>query len=669
VAWNGYAWVVAGNPGNNSLAYSSDGIIWTGEGTSVFSTTGYGIASVPAPYLYPAISSPLPSTFANLQQWKDTNGSTLGVLQDLTGNLGVGTSNPLYKLQVTDTQAGTASAMIENLASNTASATGGCTPGTACHSGLNIRLGISGDSTNPGVNDRYINFMQGNSQILGKIKGNGSGAIAYDTAGGDYAEWFRKADASEEMPVGTLVCMSGTSNGGITKCDDSSTSLVGVISATYGFVGNSQFENDPNYAIVGIVGQLPVLVSTINGEIKAGDALTASGVLGVAMKATGAGQIIGHALEDYTSEEPGKINVYASIGWYDPMAHLTASGNYSITPNSLAMEDGTDSKLPSFVLTSPAGDVITNVGVFSQATVANLKAGQVDAKQTNTESLTINQDAVTIAGQSLRDYIASVSAGLIATSQTTASNSANTNTNTTSNSYILANDPLFNQVKTETQTKIDSLQSQVNDLTLKVEQQASNSAFLTEILNSQVLGASTSATLNATLGDVDLNNATISDNLMVLGRTTVTDLGVTGNINAGVLSIHGDNGEINVLSGDLYLQRNSLGGINMLDGKIVIDTVGNMTVVGTVTADTVEAKNYTVLGDQSLGNGTIPAGLTSVEIYTPVASSSSKIFLTPTTLTDKQLTITNKSDGKFKVGISLSSTKPITFDWWIVGNK
>jgi len=69
---------------------------------------------------------------------------------------------------------------------------------------------------------------------------------------------------------------------------------------------------------------------------------------------------------------------------------------------------------------------------------------------------------------------------------------------------------------------------------------------------------------------------------MVLGRTTVTDLGVTGNINAGVLSIHGDNGEINVLSGDLYLQRNSLGGINMLDGKIVIDTVGNMTVVGTV---------------------------------------------------------------------------------------
>jgi hypothetical protein len=43
VAWNGTRWVAAGS-GGNSLAYSSDGITWTGLGTSIFSTGGNGIA-------------------------------------------------------------------------------------------------------------------------------------------------------------------------------------------------------------------------------------------------------------------------------------------------------------------------------------------------------------------------------------------------------------------------------------------------------------------------------------------------------------------------------------------------------------------------------------------------------------------------------------------------
>ena len=124
------------------------------------------------------------------------------------------------------------------------------------------------------------------------------------------------------------------------------------------------------------------------------------------------------------------------------------------------------------------------------------------------------------------------------------------------------------------------------------------------------------------------------------------------------------------MGGDLYLQKNSLSGVNILDGKVVIDTQGNMKIAGTVTADVVEANNYNVLGDQSIGSATISAGLTFVDISTPIASDSSKIFLTPTSLTDKQLTIVKKSIGKFRVAIPAPAiTLPITFDWWIVGNK
>ena len=229
--------------------------------------------------------------------------------------------------------------------------------------------------------------------------------------------------------------------------------------------------------------------------------------------------------------------------------------------------------------------------------------------------------------------------------------------------YILENDPLFSSLN----NKVADLQSKLDLLSLQAEQQASVSAFLIEIQNSQVLGASTSAELD--LGDVELNSATISDDLIVLGRATVTDLGVTGNINAGMLAIHGLEAEINTLGGDLYLQKTGLGGIDILNGKIVIDTSGNLTAAGIITADAVEASNYTVLGDQSIGNASISAGLTFVEIVTPIASDNSKIFLTATSLTDRQLTVVKKSNGRFKVAIPSPTTTPITFDWWIVGNK
>ena len=45
VAYNGTnRWVAVGN-GTNSIAYSSDGISWTGIGTSIFLNTGYGVVS------------------------------------------------------------------------------------------------------------------------------------------------------------------------------------------------------------------------------------------------------------------------------------------------------------------------------------------------------------------------------------------------------------------------------------------------------------------------------------------------------------------------------------------------------------------------------------------------------------------------------------------------
>lgn len=230
-----------------------------------------------------------------------------------------------------------------------------------------------------------------------------------------------------------------------------------------------------------------------------------------------------------------------------------------------------------------------------------------------------------------------------------------------------------NQLFKDLKDRVGSLEAQVEDLRNTIVKSSTQSAFLATIQNElAVLGASDSAEFIE-----ELENAIISGDLNVLGRTIVTDIGVTGNISTGLLSIHGldlsvnnGNGGATINSvGDLNLQNNGLGGINILAGKVTIDTKGNIKTEGEITAKKVEANNYTVLGQDSIGSGTIPAGATSVEISTSVASESSKIFLTATSLTDKQITVVRKSDGKFKVGIPAPTTSPISFDWWIVGNK
>ncbi|MDZ4227751.1 MAG: hypothetical protein U1E54_00735, partial [Candidatus Levybacteria bacterium] len=365
-------------------------------------------------------------------------------------------------------------------------------------------------------------------------------------------------------------------------------------------------ENLGNKSIsVGLVGQVKTRVSTANGAIKIGDPLTTSSTPGVVVKATQMGQIVGKAIEAYSGEGEGQILASVNISWYNPSIQISYDGTLEGITNSV---------------------------------------------------MTL-EEQLALQGLALQAQIDSNAAAVASSSASAA--------------FIIENDPLFKELK----NNVDNFQSKIDLLTAQVQQQASASAFLTDIINSQVLGiasvidASGSASLIESFGDVEIDSATVAQDLMVLGRTIVSDLGVTGNINAGVLAIHGLDGEINTLSGDLFLQKDGLGGVDILNGKIVIDTKGNMTVAGTITADAIEANNYTVLGEQSIGSATIPAGLTSIEISTSVASTSSKIFLTTTSLTDKQITVVQKTDGKFKVAIPAPTTKPISFDWWIVGNK
>lgn len=124
---------------------------------------------------------------------------------------------------------------------------------------------------------------------------------------------------------------------------------------------------------------------------------------------------------------------------------------------------------------------------------------------------------------------------------------------------------------------------------------------------------------------------------------------------------------IDTLSGDLHLQSLGLGGINILNGKVTIDTSGNLKLeTGSLTA-----KKYNVgtsdSASASLGKATLPLGQTSVVINTTLVATDSAVFVTPETVIDVPLAVSQKLSGQsFRVEISKPLDREVRFSWWVV---
>jgi len=325
----------------------------------------------------------------------------LGASASTSGNI---------KFQVIGSSSSTASAQIWNAFPNTGNAA--CTNST-CHTALSLRLGTNNGAL-PGSADRYINFATGNGTIIGKILGTGS-SVTLSSTGGDYAEWFKKANANDVLNPGDLVCID--TNGGVIKCDNNNTQILGVISNSYIVLGNDSHEDDPDYVTVGLLGQLRTEINSQNGAINPGDYLTYSSTSGVAVKATKAGPVIGMAVDAGTS---GEIEVYVNPTWYDPQVYLTSSGNLNLVDQTAS---NTNYTIPHyFTLNDALGNPIARVGEFSDAAIANLRVGFVNAGQITTNALSVASENITINGQNVRDYITGIVTSAISNSQFALSN-------------------------------------------------------------------------------------------------------------------------------------------------------------------------------------------------------------------------------------------------------
>jgi hypothetical protein len=144
--------------------------------------------------------------------------------------------------------------------------------------------------------DKDLLNLQADGLSMFRVSSSGdifaSTGATINTSGADLAERYT---SQETLDFGDVVTIDPMNNHAVKKSKyQYQTDMVGVVSTDPGFVSGAYTEN--SYPI-GLIGRVPVKVSTENGIIHVGDYLTTSSVPGHAMKATLSGRVLGKALE------------------------------------------------------------------------------------------------------------------------------------------------------------------------------------------------------------------------------------------------------------------------------------------------------------------------------------------------------------------------------------
>jgi len=245
-------------------------------------------------------------------------------LLGIDGYLGVGTSTPVHELSVTGSAYITGSLFFAdgsfmNKASGWEVASNLVTLSTASD-----KVGIGTSSpyaklslvhTSASAGEDIFVISTSTSGLIFKVNAYGATYAdgAYSSPAADYAEYYYTIDT--DLQSGEAVCVDIERDNAVKRCARGADgNLMGIISTKPAIIGNSPLgrENNPNYAVVGILGQVPAFVSDENGPIRPGDSLTsASSTPGYAMKAGPSDPTVGVALESLIGET-GKINVLIS---------------------------------------------------------------------------------------------------------------------------------------------------------------------------------------------------------------------------------------------------------------------------------------------------------------------------------------------------------------------
>ena len=532
------------------------------------------------------------TTGGNLLDLKSDDITQFAVTQDGQVGIGLDGDTPAFKLQVRDTQTASAAAQIFNASTDSEA------------DGLEIKL--AGSSL--GTGNSFVSFRNGNGELVGAITGNASGdGVTYATEGQDFAEYFRKADLAEQLPAGTIVCMS---ENGVTTCSDQNQQILGVVSDRPGFVGGISKAGDPNYVLVGLLGQLPVKVDQLSAAIQSGDAITISNS-GLASRTTTSGYIVGKAATAWT---PGQAELMLIIrpGFY--MGDLSATGTIASLPSfdeSPTPDGATDSET-----TSPAA-VLADIELL-KAEIASMSA-QI-AELENSE-LALRSDLM--AG--VFSPTATESAGIVYSNgeqpQVSAQLAEFGFTNLDASVFL--NKPFQVGILT-----FDNLTASI-DSPKTLQLQSNGTAGIALVGGKVQIAKDGSMTV---AGELTAQKLTIAEPVLAAVIPTEPVLTTTSSAVLGT-------------------------------------STPEATTSGAV-AENTQAEGAQVATNQaSIGQAILKAGTTQVTVKTTAITAQSKLFTSPRTKTGGQALIVESINPLTQtaiISIETAITSDITFDWWIV---
>ncbi|MBU0535305.1 MAG: hypothetical protein ABIJ82_01230 [Patescibacteria group bacterium] len=176
----------------------------------------------------------------------------------------------------------------------------------------------------------------------------------------------------------------------------------------------------------------------------------------------------------------------------------------------------------------------------------------------------------------------------------------------------------------------------------------------------------------------------INSDMHILGDVTLTNLTVTGDIQAGMVTIDTLSNSVDVLGSSCYnsetntindtlcndqalhLQKSGSGMIDMFDGKIVAKPNGTL-----VIENSIETKKLVIntsdVESAAAGKTTIKAGDTSITIDTSAVNDKSIIMITP----ERPATVGSKykQEGKFEIVLKEAQAEDLDISWIIVDRK
>ncbi len=137
---------------------------------------------------------------------------------------------------------------------------------------------------------------------------------AWTSGSADYAEYYYTKDT--DLESGEAVCIDTSRENSVKRCENEADgNLMGIISTSPAFLGNApgdeKRQDNPNYVIVAMLGQVPAKVTNENGAIETGDSLTSADKSGYIMKADDGDPTVGVALEG-SDDTTDTINVLIS---------------------------------------------------------------------------------------------------------------------------------------------------------------------------------------------------------------------------------------------------------------------------------------------------------------------------------------------------------------------